>query len=399
MAEIPKKMVVGSELERNLIFQSLMKMKQPISVAANNIEYRGIIEKFGNDLITVKMQSPQVGEFEGNCRINFIFNNNYHYFDSPISKLDENTLVLRVPESINKNILRKFERVDVSGKVFMKIKIMIQSSRREFMKSSLMDERVIIQEVEKPKPAVDKILAGIKHLVSEFSQNFQVKIFKLKENLTFEEQLVKETKKVFLIYDSYEDTIEDKRFSEEQVLTIGGAYDYLIKRGEPRKSAEGKLIDVLQQRRNQRVYSECYVPMLLEGEVVGYIRLINDVDYHRSIKPAFLSRTFGYASILVEALVKYNYFSLDSGVDFDIPIINVSGGGLLFKLDKPKLKQYLIINTVLQMSVLFPARQIEVKGIILRIDGVNQEYCIKFQEINQEDMKFIEDIANKKIPL
>ncbi|MCK4805401.1 MAG: PilZ domain-containing protein, partial [Spirochaetes bacterium] len=78
-----------------------------------------------------------------------------------------------------------------------------------------------------------------------------------------------------------------------------------------------------------------------------------------------------------------------------IPVINISAGGLLFKLDKPVLNQYIIKNTVLQMSILFPERQIEARGIVFRIEDKTLEYGVKFQEINELDWKYIENIAKK----
>ncbi|MFW6139371.1 MAG: PilZ domain-containing protein, partial [Spirochaetota bacterium] len=117
------------------------------------------------------------------------------------------------------------------------------------------------------------------------------------------------------------------------------------------------------------------------------------------IKPSFALKASRYAGVLVEALVKYDYFRLESGKNFDIPVENISAGGLLFKLENPKLKKYLIKNTALQMSLLFPARQIEARGVICRIQENNSEYGVQFQEINQTDMKYIDDIANRNIPL
>jgi hypothetical protein len=270
---------------------------------------------------------------------------------------------------------------------------MIQAEKKEFENSSLLDERVISREVKKPRPAVDKILNGIKHLSSEFAQKFQVKVFKTGEHISFIEELIRETGKIFMIYNAYEDAIEDKRFYEDEILTVSSAYDYMISRGDPRQACEGRLIDMLQQLRNKRIFSECYVPMMLEGDAVGYIRLINDIDYHRSIKPSFAKRVAGYAGILVEALVKYDYFSLESGGEFDIPVVNVSAGGLLFTLDKENLKQYLITQTALQMSVLFPHRQVEVRGVIHRVVKETSEYGMSFQEINQDDINYIESFV------
>jgi uncharacterized protein YlxP (DUF503 family) len=396
MAEFLKKMLVTSELEKNLIFQSLQKLKQPLNVSVDNIEYRGYVERFDTGSIVVRMGSSHIGEIEGTHKVNFIFNNNYHYFTTDVHQQDEERVVLLFPEELSKNILRRYERIYVLGKVNMKFKIMIQSEKGEFENSSLLDERVISREVKKPRPAVDKILNGIKHLVSESAQKFQVKVFKSDNRLTLQEQIVKETGKIFLIYNAYEDAIEDKRFYEEQIITVGSAYDYMISRGDARQACEGRLIDMLQQLRNKRIFSECYVPLMLEGEAVGYIRLINDIDYHRSIKPSFAKRTIGYADILVEALVKYDYFSLESGAEFDIPVVNVSAGGLLFSLDKPNLGQYLITDTILQMSILFPHRQVEARGVIHRIVKETSEYGVSFQEINQEDVAYIETLVKKE---
>ncbi len=59
------------------------------------------------------------------------------------------------------------------------------------------------------------------------------------------------------------------------------------------------------------------------------------------------------------------------------------------------LNQYIIKNTVLQMSILFPERQIEARGIVFRIEDKTLEYGVKFQEINELDWKYIENIAKK----
>ncbi len=399
MGVIPKKMLVTSFLEKKLIFQNLMKLKEPLNIIINGIEYMGYIEKYDDESVTVRMDSPFIGDMDGQIKTNFIFHDNYHYFTSTAQQLDEGRFYLIVPEKINKNMVRKYERVYVLGKVFLKMKIMIRSEKRDFEASTLLDERNIYNEIKKPQPAVDKILKGIKQLVSEYAQQFQLKVFKPGQELSVEEQLLRDTKKIFLIKNSFEDSLKERRFNEAEILTISGAYAHLISQGNPQKNAEGKLLDLLQQKRDNRVFSECLVPLLLEGEIVGYIRLVNDVDYHRSIKRTFALRTINYGSILVEALAKYDYFRLENGQDFGIPVVNISAGGLLFRLEALRIKQYIIVNTVLQMSIKFPERQIEARGVVYRIDENASEYGVKYQEINEEDIKYIENLVKREIPL
>jgi hypothetical protein len=395
--EIPKKMVVTSDLEKSLIFKSLKKSGAALHIDVNGIEYSGVIEAFDDSTLTIRLQSTLIGELGDVNNVNFVFNNNYHYFPAAITPVDEYHLTIFIPEIIYKNILRQYERINVFGSVYMKFKIMIQSEKKEMENSTLLDERVIIQEVKKPRPSIDKLLVGIKNLVSEYAQKFQVKVFKQDEKLSYEEKVIKDTKKSFLIYDSYEDSIGTRRFYDENILTVAGAYEYYIRRGEVRKAVEAKLIDLLQLKRNSRIFSECFVPLMLEGEAVGYVRLTNDVDFHRSIKPPFIERTLRYADILVEALVKYDYFSLETGTEHDIPIVNISGGGLLFRLQKEQLRKYLIPNTVIQMSIRFPERQIEARGVVHRIDEENSEYGVKFQEINEIDRQFIEEVVKREL--
>jgi len=399
MGEMPKKMLVTSFLEKNLIFQNLMKAAEPLNIDIHGIEYKGIIESFDEYSVIVRMTSPFIGDIEGTIKVNFKFHNNYHYFNTAGQQLDSSKISLVAPERINKNILRRYERVYVYGKVFMKLKIMVQSDKSDFQSSSLLDERVIYREAKNPRPAVDKILTGIRHLVSEYAQIIQINVFKPDRKFTLEEQLLKETKKVFLIYDSYEDSIKEKRFTETGIMTVAGAYEYMIARGNARKAAEGKLLDLLQLKRNRKIFSECLVPLLLEGETVGYIRLINDVDYHRSIKPVFALRTLEYGNILVEALVKYDYFRLDSGDAYEITVVNISAGGLLFRLQNSKIRGYIILHTVLQMTIKFPGRIIQTRGVVYRTDEEASEFGVKFQEINEEDINFIDNIVKNRIPL
>ena len=327
MPEIPEKMIVRSELEKSLIFKSLKNMNIPVNINFEGITYSGTIEKYDTGSIVVKLDSPIIGE-AGECSVNFVFNNNYHYFSSTLQMLDENRVMIFVPEEIKKNIVRKYRRIYVEGKVFMKFKILVQSQASKFQESTIMDERFIFQEVKKPKPAIDKMLIAIKNLVSEFAQKIQIKVYKPEDKMDFVDKILHDTKKIFLIYNSYEDSITERRFMDESIVTVADVYRYYVGAGETRKGIESKLLDFLQSRRDLRIFSECYVPLMLEDEVVGYIRLINDFDYHRSIKPINAQKVKEYADVLVEALVKYDYFRLDSGDRYDIPVINISAGGL-----------------------------------------------------------------------
>jgi hypothetical protein len=397
MAEVPKKMLVTSELEKSLIFQSLQKLKHPIRVSVNDIEYPGYIESIENDGIAVRIETPTVGAVEGAVRANFVFHSNYHYFSSEARRLRGNLILLGVPEQISKNMVRIYERASVLGDVFMRFRILIRTKRQEFKGGSLLaNERMILQELKKPRPAVDKILNGIRSLVSEFSQSFQFKVFKPGEALSLDEQIVKETKKVFLIYDSFGDNIGEKRFLDEGVLTIGSVFERWIEKGVPKKNAESALLDLVDQKRKARVFSECLVPLLVEGGVVGCLKLTSDVDYHRSIKPAFAVKAAEYANVLVEALVKYDYFNLKSEEKFKIPVVNLSAGGLLFRLEESRLKGYITRGSVLLVALHFEERQMQVRGIVYRIEEETSSYGVKFQEISVEDMNFIEDFVKRR---
>ena len=398
MSEIPDKMIVKSDLEKSLIFKSLAKMKIPVNVNIDNISYQGNIERYDEHSIVVHFDSPVIGE-SGSCSVNFVFNNNYHYFNSEMQILDNNRVIILIPEEIKKNITRKNKRVYVEGKVFMRFKVIIQSKSIQFRDSSLMDERFIFQEVKKPKPAIDKILLSIKNLVSEFAQKIQIKVYKQDEKYNFIDNVLRDTKRIFLIFNSYEDSLDERRFMDKEIITIVDIYNYYIRKGEPRKKIEDKLLDLLQDRRNKRIFSECYIPMILEDEVVGYIRLINDLDFHRSIKPMNAIKSKQYAEVLVEALVKYNYFRLNSGKDYNIPVVDISTGGLLFRLSDEKLKRYLMKDTLLEMDINFPRRRISTKGIITRIVKESSEYAVKFQEIEQDDADYIDSLARGEIQI
>jgi len=399
MKEIAKRMVVSGDLERDLIMQSLLKKQELVELEIAGTYHPGFVKKLEKDRILLALRSPLTRNIGGTVRVHFVFHNNHHYFDAvPLKKSDLHVQVT-FPDIIFKNMLRRHERIGVQDKVFMRFKIMVQSEKKGFAISSIREERTLIQELNKPKPSIDKILNGIKHLVSDFAQNFQIRVFKPGETLSLDEEIVKGTKRIFLIYDSFEDSIDERRFYEEKVVTIADAYEYLVRRGELRMKAENRILDMLQQKRNGKIFSECLVPLMLEGETVGCIRLWNDMDYHRIIKPSFALRASWYAGILVEALVKYDYFSLESGDDFDIPVINVSAGGVLFKLERAELKRYLVLKTILQMAIQFPARQVEARGSIHRIDEEGAAYGVQLERINEVDARYIDDVVHGRISL
>ena len=51
------------------------------------------------------------------------------------------------------------------------------------------------------------------------------------------------------------------------------------------------------------------------------------------------------------------------------------------------------------MSISFPERIVEARGVIYRMEEDVLEYGVKFQEINEMDWKYIEDIVKNKIPI
>ena len=399
MSEISKRLVVSSDLEKNLIFQNLLKMEEPIVLELDGFQCPGLVKHYESDSILLHVQTSLDRDVKGSVHAHFIFHNNFHYFDAAAQKKDDTHIRLLLPEKIYKNMLRAYDRIEVLNHVFMRFRILVHSDRKELSDSSRLDERILMQEVSKPEPAVDRMLAAIRRLVADFAQNFQVKVFKEDEVLSLDEQIIKKSGKIFLISDSFEDNIEGRRQFDQNVLGIGDAYDFLIHTGETRKSAESKLLDFLQQKRNALVFSECLIPLKLEGEVVGYVRLCNDTEYHRNIKSSFALRTVKYGNALVEALVKYDYFSLESGDGFDVPVVNMSAGGLLFKLDGSSLKQYLILRTTLMMTIQCASRLIKVNGIVHRIDKMRSEFGVKFFLINEADSHFIDDVVHGKAML
>jgi len=97
--------------------------------------------------------------------------------------------------------------------------------------------------------------------------------------------------------------------------------------------------------------------------------------------------------------VKYDYFRLDSGEAHQIPVVNLSAGGLLFRLEDPRIRGFIILHTVLQMSIRCPGRIIQARGVVYRIDKEASEYGLKFQEINEEDINYIDNMVKNRIPL
>jgi hypothetical protein len=398
MKEVTKRMVVTSDLERNLIFQSLLKLQVPVELEVERARLAGVVEKYEKDLVLLALNEPLITDTDSTVRVHFLFHNNHHYFDSVVVKGDETKVQLAVPEQIFKNMQRRHDRIGVQENISMRFRIVVRSDRKGLAASPLRDEQLLAQELKKPRPAMQKILSGIKRLVSDFTQNFQVRVFKPEEALTIEEEILKKTRKIFLIQNSLEDSIEEG-LHDDKVIGIFDACEHLIREGESRTTAESRLLDLLQRKRDMKIFSECLIPMLLEGEAVGYLRLINDMDYHRSIKPQSAFRAFRYAGILVEALVHYGYFKLESGDDFDVPVINISAGGVLFRLDKPALKGYLSLRTTLHLSIRLSNRQIEARGSVHRIDERRSEYGVQFEYINEADARFIDDVVHGRASL
>jgi hypothetical protein len=383
---------------KEFVFKSLIDHNVELKILGQRKELSGPVVQIRDEYLEVEIHdgNPDFFESEEEVQAYFLFQNNYHTFQTVILEIHGNRLKIQHPEEVYKNPQRKNERVRVSEKAEVFFTIKGQKIELNFPRSA----RYIEVSPDLLKTRIDFDYENIKSLHKNFRDKTkgevsEARIVMLRDRGLdrYEEKVMAATGKALWIPSTEEDFPVTDPYPDQRLLTRRDLVKYEESLDRAPHVITSKLGNILYEKQKRQIHSELFCPVLYELYLVGYVYMCNREERREKITKDLFEYAFDFARVLSYSLHLSGYFTADDSAErrYEAPIIDISASGLLFAHPRSDLSNNLVIHTDIEITVRFQERTLVI-GSRVRRKFQDAERCyfgIQFLDISQEDLNFL----------
>ena len=387
-------------IEKEFILGSIRDKEFPVKVHGNKHEIDAVIKDFDTSRITLTHDESLSNKFSPDdpVRVFFSYYGHVMTFESKILDTDDTEFQVAFPQSMVKNLERKWERVpppmDVSVTFVMKgKKIMLDFPRSEEY-----------NPVHKPEVTGDLQNESIQSLVNSFKEKIvpiatgnSMKMFRDKKPETIEERLISRYGRIFYIPRVRDCSFSMDMVGESKLITYDMLSAFLEDEGTDRKNVDLRVESILAEKREHDIYSEMYCPILYREYVTGYIYLYNDSEKKRPLSEDLVEFVDQFSKILAYSLKMHGYFKggeTAGPTEYSARIVDISASGMLFAHESQELSENLHLYTDFDLELQFENRKMVVPARIMRRFEESDMfyYGVLFLEMKPEDFRYLFDL-------
>lgn len=383
---------------KEFVFKSLIEQNVELNIHGQRKEIVGPVLEIKDEYLDVEIRSgdPNLFSVDENVQVYFLFQNNYHTFESVILEISEDRVKLVHPEGVYKNPQRKNERVKISDRAEVFFTIKGQKVKLNFPRSNRYTE--LSPEVINSR--IDFDYSSIKSLYKNFREKTmgevsEARIVMMRERVLdkYEEKVMAATGKMFWIPSTEEDFPINDPYPDERLITRRDLVKYEEALDRPPHVITSKLGNILYEKQKKQIHSELFCPILYDLYLVGYVYLCNREDRKEKISKDLLEYAYDFSRVLGYSLHLTGYFTSNDSMErrYEAPIIDISASGLLFAHPRTDLADNLLIHTDMEVTVRFPERTMVIGSRVRRKfhDAERCYFGVQFLDINQEDLNFL----------
>ncbi len=377
-------------VEKEFIFSSLKEKQTPVELHVGTSRISALLKEFNDRelVFTVPPDADPVRERQEAVAF-FRFRGHPMTFRTLVAERDGETLRLRQPKLLHRDLGRSFERILSPEGISVSLIVKGHEVSLNFPASDL------FEPVEAPQYDLGFDVTRISNLLTAFRERAEriagenrIVMFRERTPQTIQERLVATTGRILVV---------PPWTGDFQALDISIRERLLLKRHiEAMDNGEALLEEyelVSNQLRRKRIGSEVYCPILYRQYVVGYLYIMSTGESAGDFTGPDLEFLRGFARIFSYSLEVNGYFraAIEEQELSDTQLIDISGSGLLFGLGVrgPDLSLYSEIDLRIHLGdVVLPAR-----GRIMRrySDPDRNYYGVHYSDMELQHMEKLFD--------
>jgi len=383
-------------IEREFILTSVCEKQIPIKLHSKKREVKGLINEYDPQTLSVKITEGDHSIFEINdpVRVFFSYFGHVMTFETKVSAVGEEELLLATPSGIYKNLERKYERVPAPSDASVVFTLKGTRVVLNFPRSEEYNPAEVPQFSEEfQTSSIAALLREFKTKAREMATEEKITIFRDTKPSTMEEEITAKTGKILYIPSTEGSFPEDDVIPDIRIITREHLEKELAERGIPEDKTEEEISRIIESKKRRAIFSEIYCPVLYHEYAVGIVYLARTFGRAESFDEEELLWVKQFAQVLAYSLHLHGYFKGEQPqiVEYNARIIDISASGLLFAHSSEELAESIGLYTDLDLTLNLGIREIPIKARVVRkFKEVDMGYYgVLFLDINPDDFTFL----------
>jgi len=400
--------IIEHKEEINSLFSKLRLESKACILRNGPVEIKGMVSAINLQTIEIFLSS-ELPTFIKKVNLDFSFGIESFFCSCKVVSRNKKNVILEKPNQIQNRSLRKHPRIWLTENdaVFARFNILTNNTRNVTETVSAPPKLATIYfELQKNVPDVKRILGMVGEEIKKISTSNEVVLHKKNMKVGIETKqlidavkLVLKTKKSFLIEEIVDLRDMLKKSKNDEILNLFSLY--LDKESSGMNSEDSKkyIVEKFQVMKNLKISSFGIVPIMLFNNVIGHIVASTTEESMKSLKMTDLYYLKALADVISESLAKARLFKIDTGGEFDLPVLNISLGGAYLVINSQHIVKYLhegiLINVCMKFKNYVIETQAEVRRISYNKDSVG--IGIKFTKMKNEPSEILKKFIGNRI--
>jgi hypothetical protein len=385
---------VVSRIEKEYIFNFLIQNKVQLEIQCGESKTEAVLDDQNASELKIELTIvlEEMLGYNVPIKVVFFFQNNFHTFNSTVIKIKNNIAIIKNPENIIKNLQRKYERVEVKNGLKVQFEI-----RGDLLPLDFPESKVYYYP-ERPPISADFSDVKIETIIGRFREKMDTQVsynkivmLRNKRPRGFDEKLMIKYGRIVWIPNTHSELPQKQISPELQVVLKHEWVDFEQKSNKTKPFLVHKILsDYLLEKSRNDILSMAMVPVLYRQYVVGIIHLINNHQKNAPVNVKILNYASRFSRILSFTLKENGYF-LDEEAntkEYQIPIFDISPGGLGFFLDDDYFEDKLLLNHNIRFLVQIDNRPVRILAKLVRKFKHLSRYGYGFMFIDMKKVDF-----------
>lgn len=386
----------------NQLFTRLRMESRKVILRYNELEFKGQVSSFNSNNLHLVV----LGNVIPNCdhfNLQFMISGEYYFTEVDTKKIENKTIVVSMPLELEIRSIRRYPRAYVEGNVKARFKLLTNESTASTVpaNSTGVPPKLagIYFEMQKNVPDIKKVLAMVGKELNSIGPISEIKLHKENEKYDEEINLVIRYNKPFLVSNSSNPKSYVSEFPANDMINYAAFLKELRRSGWDNNRLREAIIERQTKLTSLGIRSIMVIPIRLFDNVIGHIQIKTTQDTAKELRVSDAYYVMALADIVSEALAKGKLFNLNTGKDYDIPVINISAGGVYLEVNSPYINKFLHEEMKLQLDIIIIKKEIQTTAEIRRIDYIDKtvRLAIKFTRVDEETQKYIEEFVNHQL--
>lgn len=386
----------------NQLFTRLRMESRKVILRYDTLEFKGQVSSFNSNNLHLVVKGNVIPKGE-KFHLQFMISGEYYFTEVETKKIQNKTIVVTMPLELEIRSIRRYPRAFVEGNVSARFKLLTNESAPSTTGTTTSGAPPklagIYFEMQKNVPDIKKVLAMVGKELNNLGPVSEIKLHKENEQYSEEIKLVIRYNKPFLVANSTNPKSYVSEFPANDMINYSAFLKELRKSGWNNDQLREAIITRQKTLLSQGIRSIMVVPIKLFDNVIGHILIKTMQNDPKELRISDVYYVMALADIVSEALAKGKLFNLNTGKDYDIPVINISAGGVYLEVNSPYINKFLHEDMKLQLDIKIIKKEIQTSAEIRRIDYVDKtvRLAIKFLQIDEESQKYIEEFVNHQL--